>query len=59
MLLVAETEGADEAPSQDELLIFAHEQRIERVEIRLEPSEGRRIGFALRDLDEPSADHDD
>jgi hypothetical protein len=50
-------EPADaEKPSQGDTLIFAPEHHVERVEIRVEMrSVEHRIGFALREFDQPPA----
>jgi hypothetical protein len=47
------------APSPDECFVFAPDAYIEHVEIRFVRSEGRRLGFSHRTLDDPPSSSSD
>lgn len=53
-LLVAETDGDGRVPSPSDLLVFAPEECVQRIQIRFVPSGGRRVGFGHQVSDDLS-----
>lgn len=53
-LLVSAT-GDNDALSPEDYVVFAPEEYVQRIEIRLVRSEGRGIGFSHRELEEPTS----